>query len=212
MVNDQNKITIAIPSGRLRKKCIDLLERCGLISIETGGRKLMWENHSLKIIEVKPIDVPVYVENGVADCGFIGKDVLLEHKPNVYELLDCQFGSCVLALAQMSDEVGSRITGIASKYQNIAREYCQANNLDVPVIPLNGSVELAPQVGLANTILDIVDTGETMRANGLEQIEVLTTITVRFIANKASYQLARGPLDDIIQRIQAEIEGGVQNV
>lgn len=201
MINLTRPLTIAIPTGRMRDECINLLTRSGYITKCQSQRQLFWSAGHCHIIEAKPVDVPVYVQNGVADCGLVGKDILLEIKPTVYELLDCQIGKCHLALAQLKGAL-QHITGIASKYKTIAADYCHQHQLNVPVIHLHGSVEIAPLVGLANTILDIVDTGTTIRANGLAEIATLADITVRFIVNKASYQLRRELIENAVENLK----------
>ncbi len=197
------KLTIALPSGRLKEECLSLINQGNLAEL-TNSRKLLNFYDEYRLIEVKPIDVPVYVENGVADCGFVGKDILLESNHEVYELLDCQIGKCHLALAQA--ERGD-IESIATKYVNIAKDYCLGNNLHIDIIKLNGSVELAPAVGLANTILDIVSTGNTLRANNLEEIERIMDISVRLIVNKASFQIKREEIDDLVKLIEYKEKG-----
>jgi ATP phosphoribosyltransferase len=191
-------LTIAIPTGRLKKECLDLLG-VGNELKNKNSRKLVYLVNGYKLIEVKPIDVPIYVENGVADCGFVGKDILLENDYEVYELYDCKIGKCHLALAQTNLQ---EIKSIATKYVNIAKDYCLGNNLQVNIIKLNGSVELAPLLGLSNTILDIVSTGNTLKANSLIETEKIRDISVRLIANKASYQIKRDKITALMEDMQ----------
>src|SRR6056297_2298043 len=174
-----NELTIVIPSGRLKSECVKLLGICAHID-KNSSRKLVWKVGNYKIIQAKPVDVPIYVEKGIADVGLVGKDILMENEYNVYELFDCDIGNCHLAIAQSERK---KINVIASKYVNITKEYCVNNNINAEVIKLNGSVELAPILGLADAILDIVSTGNTLRANDLIETKRVADISVRLIAN-----------------------------
>lgn len=194
-----DKLTIVIPSGRLKKQCIELLGISRELD-KCSSRKLMWTTNDYKIIQAKPVDVPIYVEKGIADCGFVGKDILMENNYNVYELLDCDIGHCHLAIAQTKEK--RKIKVIASKYQNITKKYCLDNNINAEVIKLNGSVELAPILGLADAILDIVSTGNTLRANDLIETTKVADISVRLIANVSSYQTKRNSIVSLVNNLK----------
>lgn len=206
MTKAEKILTVAIPTGRLTAQCLQLVPGIGQAVLKKTGRKLMWQNEELRIITVKPLDIPVYVERGVADCGLVGNDILLETAFEVYELLDCGVGKCRLSIARLATEVDQPLKSIASKYQNLARDYCLRNGLNIPVIHLHGSVELAPALGLATAILDIIATGETLRANKLVEVEKIADVSVRLIANKAVYQLQRDKIISLIETIKIRTE------
>jgi len=193
-----NELTIVIPSGRLKNECVELLGICDYIESDSN-RKLVWKIGNYKIIQAKPVDVPIYVEKGIADVGLVGKDILMENEYNVYELFDCNIGNCHLAIAQSEEK---KINVIASKYVNITKDYCENNNINAEVIKLNGSVELAPILGLADAILDIVSSGNTLRANNLVEIEKVADVSVRLIANISSYQLKRNLITNLISNLK----------
>jgi ATP phosphoribosyltransferase len=193
-----NELTIVIPSGRLKNECVELLGICDYIESDSN-RKLVWKVGNYKIIQAKPVDVPIYVEKGIADVGLVGKDILMENEYNVYELFDCNIGNCHLAIAQSEEK---KINVIASKYVNITKDYCENNNINAEVIKLNGSVELAPILGLADAILDIVSSGNTLRANNLVEVEKVADVSVRLIANISSYQLKRNLITNLISNLK----------
>lgn len=198
------KITIAMPKGRIFEESIGFLQQSGLKV--TGdlkeSRKLIIpvENTRLEFILAKPTDVPTYVEYGVADVGVVGKDVLLEEERDVYELLDLQIGYCRMMVAGMPDWRPTEAPRVATKYPRIASRYFREQGQQVEVIKLNGSVELAPLIGLADRIVDIVSTGQTLRENGLVEMEHICEITTRFIANRASYRMKSEAVDDIAHK------------
>ncbi|AEM73501.1 ATP phosphoribosyltransferase [Caldicellulosiruptor acetigenus] len=207
-------ITIALPKGRLAQQTVELLKKVSLVDIDISdeSRKLVMEDDksSLRFLMVKPFDVPTYVEYGVADIGVVGKDVLLEVNKRVYELLDLKIGKCFVALAGpkgMSEALLKKPDKtIATKFPNIAKEYFEnVRGEDVKIIKLNGSVELAPILGLSDMIVDIVESGRTLKENGLEVYEKLYDISARLIANRASLKL-KTQIDDIINRLERMIE------
>lgn len=195
--------TVAVPTGRLRGACLDLLRESGFIDDVVNGRQLLWQSSQCRVVEVKPVDVPIYVENGVADVGLVGKDILWENNYPVYELLDCKIGKCRLSFARLASKVSSPMATIATTYPRIAQNYCQEHAIQAKIVTLHGSIELAPLIGLADTILDIVDTGQTLRANGLQETECLGEVSVRLIANTVSYQVKRQMVEQWCQRLEA---------
>ena len=205
-------INIALPKGRLGEKAYALLKNAGFEcpAIEDPGRKLIFENpeKGVRYFWVKPSDVAIYVERGAADLGIVGKDILLEYNPDVYELLDLQMGKCRMAVAakkNFRDPVGQTLR-VATKFPNIAESYYSGKCRDIDIIHLNGSIELAPILGLSHVIVDIVETGTTLRENDLTVLEEIVPISARLIANVASYQFK----DDIISQIQQSLLAQVE--
>lgn len=189
-------ITIAISKGRMQDDALALLAQAGVqLSPESlASRKLAIEdgNGDYKFIFVKPADVPVYVEHGIADCGIVGRDVLLETEADVLLPLDLGIARCRLVVAAKDEHVITRAFGmlrVATKYARIASSHFGSRGIPVEIIPLSGSVELAPALGLADAIVDLVETGRTLAENGLKVIEVITESTGRLVVNRASYQL-----------------------
>lgn len=208
-------LNIVLPKGRLGEKVYDRLERAGYAcpSIRDGSRKLVFENAEagVRYFWVKPSDVAIYVERGVADIGVVGKDILLEYQPDVYELLDLGFGRCRMAVAAPVDfrDDPRRTLTVATKFTNIARTYYASKGRDIDVIHLNGSIEIAPILGLSDVIVDIVETGATLRENQLEVKETVVPISARLIANKAAYKFKREAIDDVVTRMAAQLEDTV---
>ncbi|QRG67259.1 ATP phosphoribosyltransferase [Brevibacillus choshinensis] len=203
--SDQSqKLTIAMPKGRIFEEAVHFLQQAGLqVTAELqDSRKLVIpvENAKLEFILAKPTDVPTYVEYGVADVGVVGKDVLLEEERDVYELLDLQIGYCRMMVAGMPDWKPTEAPRVATKYPKIASRYFREQGQQVEVIKLNGSVELAPMIGLADRIVDIVSTGRTLKENGLVELEHICEITTRLIANRASYRMKSEAVDDIASK------------
>ncbi len=199
--NNLQKLTIAMPKGRIFEESLVFLRQAGL-NVEQDlqdSRKLVIpvEDTHLEFILAKPTDVPTYVEYGVADVGVVGKDVLLEEERDVYELLDLNIGYCRMMVAGMPDWSPKEAPRVATKYPRIASRYFREQGQQVEVIKLNGSVELAPLIGLADRIVDIVSTGQTLRENGLVELEHICEITTRLIANRASYRMKSEAVDDI---------------
>jgi len=201
VVDNAQKLTIAMPKGRIFEEAVHFLQQAGLqVTAELqDSRKLIIpvENAQLEFILAKPTDVPTYVEYGVADVGVVGKDVLLEEERDVYELLDLQIGYCRMMVAGLPDWKPTEAPRVATKYPKIASRYFREQGQQVEVIKLNGSVELAPLIGLADRIVDIVSTGRTLQENGLVELENICEITTRLIANRASYRMKSEAVDDI---------------
>lgn len=200
-------INIALPKGRLGTKVYDMLSRIGYDcdEIENDSRKLVFENEAANVryFMVKPSDVPVYVERGVADIGVSGKDTLLEKQAEVYELMDLGFGQCRVAVAAPNGFVddGSRMLRVATKYPNIAREYYKRLNRDIEIIELHGSVELAPLLDLSDVIVDIVETGTTLKENSMSVYEEIMPISARLIANRTSYRFKQGEIGALVEKL-----------
>ena len=201
---EEPKLTIAMPKGRIFEEAVGFLQQAGLnVTGELKeSRKLIIpvEGTNLQFILAKPTDVPTYVEYGVADVGVVGKDVLLEEERDVYELLDLRIGYCRMMVAGLPGWKPTEAPRVASKYPRIASRYFRQQGQQVEVIKLNGSVELAPMIGLADRIVDIVSTGQTLRENGLVELEHICDITTRLIANRASYRMKSEAVDDVAQK------------
>lgn len=202
---------VALPKGRLGEKVYALFEAAGYEcpSIRENNRKLIFENPEKQICYfwVKPSDVPIYVERGAADLGVAGKDILLEHAPEVYELLDLALGKCRMAVAAPKNfrDTGERTLKVATKFANIARRYYAERGRDIDIIPLNGSIELAPILGLSDVIVDIVETGTTLKENDLEVVETILPISARLIANQASYRFKTGEIVPLVEKLEGLI-------
>ena len=186
-------LNVALPKGRLGEKAYEIMARAGYDCPEllAGGRRLTFENETagVRYFWVKPSDVPIYVERGAADVGIAGKDILLEYAPEVYELMDLGIGKCRMCVAGFSDfrDDGDRDQRVATKFPHIAKAYYAEKGRDITIIKLNGSIEIAPLLGLSDVIVDIVETGKTLLENGLAPLETVADISARFIANTASY-------------------------
>ena len=205
-------INIALPKGRLGDKVYDMFERAGFEcpSIKEKSRKLIFENTEagVRYFWVKPSDVAIYVERGAADIGVVGKDILMEDKTNVYELLDLGVGKCRMAVAgpkEFSYDRDNELR-VATKFVNVAREFYASSGTDIDIIRLNGSIELAPILGLSDVIVDLVETGTTLRENNLEVIEEIAQISARLIANKASFKFKTDQIEHIVQKLEDTIE------
>ena len=187
-------LNIALPKGRLGEKVYSLFEAAGYEcpAIREESRKLIFENpeKQVRYFWVKPSDVAIYVERGAADIGVAGKDILLEYRPDVYELLDLGLGKCRMAVAAPRDfhDDGQRTLRVATKFTHIAAGYFAGLGRDIDIIRLNGSIEIAPILGLSDVIVDIVETGTTLKENDLEVTQTILPISARLIANKASFQ------------------------
>lgn len=208
------QITIAMPKGRIYEEACACLEQAGYeMPKEDASRKLILtsDDERFRVILAKPVDVPTYVEYGVADVGIAGKDVLLESEREVYEMLDLKISACHLAVAAVpgaSHHV--YMPRVATKYPNIATKYFKRQGEQVEIIPLNGSIELAPLVGLADRIVDIVSTGRTLVENGLIETAILADITSRLIVNPVSYRLKKSVIDQMVESIRRVVEEGWQ--
>ncbi|RLQ96696.1 ATP phosphoribosyltransferase [Falsibacillus albus] len=204
-------LTIAMPKGRIFDEALHLLRKAGykLPPEFDESRKLIIEvpEENLRFILAKPMDVPTYVEHGVADLGIAGKDVMLEEEREVYELLDLKISLCYLAVAGLpGTKMNDVAPKIATKYPNVASSYFREQGEQVEIIKLNGSIELAPLIGLADRIVDIVSSGRTLKENGLVEYEKIVSITSRLIVNPVSYRIK----DDRIQELVERLEGIVQ--
>ena len=202
-------INIALPKGRLVNKVYTLFEKIGYENKELleDNRKLVFENKdkNVRYLIVKPSDVGIYVEKGVADIGIVGKDILLENNHDVYELLDLKFGKCRVCMASVNgykEDIERRLR-VATKYVNISKKYFNSINRDVEIIKLNGSIELAPILNLSDVIVDIVETGSTLRENNLTVIkEIIDYISARLIVNKVSYKFKNDLIKTIVKNIE----------
>ena len=202
-----NKINIALPKGRLLKKVYDLFKKIGYENKELleDNRKLVFENKGIRYLIVKPSDVGIYVEKGVADIGIVGKDILLENSHDIYELLDLKFGKCKICMASIKDykEDIERRLRVATKYINVSKKYFDSINRDVEIIKLNGSVELAPILNLSDVIIDIVETGSTLKENNLIVIkDIVDYISSRLIVNKVSFKFKNDLISEIVKNIE----------
>lgn len=204
-------LTIALSKGRIGENASNILTKAGLGDcLELDTRKLIFKDEQNKIsyIYVKPADVVTYVEKGITDLGIVGKDSILEFDKDIYEVFDLKFGKCKLSIAGKSGQkVYSKdeILKVATKYPNITKKYFENKNQKIEIIELNGSVELAPLVGLSDVIVDIVETGNTLIANGLEVIEDMFDISVRLISNKISYRFKYKRIEEIIMLLNMNI-------
>ena len=208
---DQGMLNVALPKGRLGDKVYDLLARIGYGCPEdyNATRKLVVENPAagIRYFLVKPSDVAIYVEHGAADVGIVGKDILTEASADVYELLDTGLGKCRMCVAAPADyqDDPSRPVRVATKFVNIAKSYYASMGRDIDIIKLNGSIELAPILGLSDVIVDIVETGTTLRENGLKVVTEFMPISARFIANKASYQFKHNEMERMLTKLRAAL-------
>lgn len=205
-------LNVALPKGRLGEKVYAMFEAAGYEcpSIKENNRKLIFENEEkhVRYFWVKPSDVSIYVERGAADIGVAGKDILLEYEPNVYELIDLDIGKCHMAVAGPKDftDDGTRTLRVATKFTNIAANYYDSIGRDIDIIKLNGSIEIAPILGLSDVIVDIVETGTTLKENNLEVKTKILPISARFIANKAAYNFKREQIDKIVASIKDQMK------
>ena len=204
-------LNIALPKGRLGEKVYNLLKKAGYAcpAIEDPGRKLIFENPEtgVRYFWVKPSDVAIYVERGAADLGIAGKDILLEYRPEVYELLDLGLGKCRMAVAgpkSFRDHPG-RALRIATKFPHIAAKYYAGLGRDIDIIKLNGSIEIAPILGLSDVIVDIVETGKTLKENDLEVLETIVPISARLIANQAAYQFQYDAIRTLVRNLEEQL-------
>ena len=207
-----NMLNIALPKGRLGEKVYAMFEKAGFDcpSIRENNRKLIFENADagVRYFWVKPSDVAIYVERGAADIGVAGKDILLEYEPDIYELLDLGLGKCRMAVAAKAgfrDDL-QRTLRVATKFSNIAANYYLSKGRDIDIIHLNGSIEIAPILGLSDVIVDIVETGTTLKENNLTVIETIVPISARLIANKAGYQFKGNRIDALVQKLKTQME------
>lgn len=204
-------INVALPKGRLGEKVYGMFERAGYEcpSIKENSRKLIFENEEkgIRFFWVKPSDVSIYVERGAADIGVAGKDILLEYSPDIYELVDLDIGKCRMAVAAKRGfyDDNQKTLKVATKFVNIAKRHYAAKCRDIDIIKLNGSIELAPILELSDVIVDIVETGTTLKENDLEVIETILPISARLIANKASFKFKTAEIEKIQEAIKAQL-------
>ncbi len=205
-------INVALPKGRLGEKVLAMFENSGYEcpSIHENNRKLIFENEEkgIRYFWVKPSDVSIYVERGAADIGVAGKDILLEYMPEIYELLDLNIGKCRMAVAAKKSfyDDNSRTLKVATKFVNIAKNFYSSRCRDIDIIKLNGSIEIAPILGLSDVIVDIVETGTTLRENDLEVVETVVPISARLIANKASFKFKNAEIEMIVDKMKAQVK------
>ena len=203
-------LNVALPKGRLGETVYQLFADAGFPcpALLEKSRKLTFENPEagVRYFWVKPSDVAVYVERGAADIGVAGKDILLEYAPDVYELADLDVGKCRMAVAGFPDRYPGpgQLLHVATKFPNIAKAHYASQGRDIDIIHLNGSIEIAPILGLSDVIVDIVETGTTLKENDLEVIETIVPISARLIANKTSYQFKSQKVRQLMAQLEAE--------
>lgn len=212
-----NKLCIAMAKGRLAKKAVKLFRKAkyDLPEKMLKSRRLIFEieSENLEIILVKPADVPIYVEYGTADMGIVGKDTLLEENRDLYEILDLKYGICKFALAGLPNQKDTLLERkVATKYPDFTRRYFRSRGEPVEIIKLNGSIELAPLTGLADTILDIVETGRTLKENGLIIYENIRDLSARLVVNKVSMKTRQNEIVTIIEALEKVVNGDDNNV
>ena len=201
-------LNIALPKGRLGDQVYKMLSSIGYecAAIYEDNRKLVFESeeNGVRYLLVKPSDVAIYVEHGAADVGIVGKDILLDSKPDVYELLDLNIGKCRLAVAGPNDYIEDRdnVLRVATKFANVAKDYYSSINREIEIIKLNGSIELAPILGLSDVIVDIVESGKTLKENNLKVLTTIVPVSARFIANRSSYLFK----SEAIQKMMAGLQ------
>ena len=204
-------LNIALPKGRLGEKVYAIFEAAGFEcpSIKENSRKLVFENteKQVRYFWVKPSDVAIYVERGAADIGVAGKDILLEYEPDIYELLDLNLGKCNMAVAAPADfhDDENRTLRVATKFTNIAAHYYAGIGRQIDIIKLNGSIELAPILGLSDVIVDIVETGTTLKENNLSVVQTILPISARLIANKASFQFKGAQIETFLCQVRNQV-------
>lgn len=205
-------LNVALPKGRLGEKVYAMFEAAGFEcpSIRENNRKLVFENEEKQVryFWVKPSDVAIYVERGAADIGVAGKDILLEYTPDVYELLDLGLGKCRMAVAAPAEyhDNENRTLRVATKFTNIAADYYASIGREIDMIKLNGSIELAPILGLSDVIVDIVETGTTLRENNLAVMQEILPISARLIANKASFQFKGAQIETLLGQLRDQVK------
>ncbi len=210
----KSMLNIALPKGRLGEKVYAMFEAAGYAcpALKEQNRKLIFENEEtgVRYFWAKPSDVSIYVERGAADIGVAGKDILLEYSPDVYELLDLDMGKCRMCVAGPADfrDDPARTLRVATKFPNIAKTYYAAQSREIDIIKMNGSIELAPIVGLSDVIVDIVETGKTLKENGLAPLQEIVPISARLIANKARFKFRSEEIRTLTARIDRMMKEG----
>jgi ATP phosphoribosyltransferase len=213
----RGQIAIALPKGRLLPEAIKLFEATGIEGLEglMESRRLLCEDvtGAYRFMVLRPADIPTYVEYGATDMGVVGKDILLEQERDVYEPLDLKFGACRLVVAQPKNlqqrwsPGGFSSVRVATKYPKLAERYFSQHGVQVEIIRLSGSIELAPLVGLCERIVDLVDTGRTLQENDLEEVEEIATATARLIVNRAALKTKHQQVRGLIDRLAAVVQG-----
>jgi len=206
-------LTVALPKGRLLDPALQLFSAMGIQGLEADTRKLLLADaeRDLRFIFLKPADIPTYVQYGAADLGIVGKDILAEQQPDVYEPVDLGFGFCRLVVAEprelweRDDPAKWSWVRVATKYPTLTERYFSERGIQVEMIRLDGSIELAPLVGLAERIVDLVQSGETLRANGLVEVAEIMTSTARLIVNRASLKTAHARVNALIAAMRQEV-------
>ena len=204
-------LTLALPKGRLLEPALELLRELGVTAVDPDSRKLIFTDpgRGLEILLLKPADIPVYVTYGAADLGIVGKDILLEQEPDVYEPLDLGFGFCRLVVAEprelweRDDPAKWSWVRVATKYPRLTEQYFSSRGIQVEIVRLDGSIELAPLVGLAERIVDLVQSGETLRANGLVEVAEIARSTARVVVNRASMKTEYAAVTQLIDDMRA---------
>ena len=216
-MRERRLINIALPKGRLGEKVYKMFEESGFEcpSVLSNSRKLIFENKEkgVRYFWVKPSDVAIYVERGAADIGAVGKDIIEEYSPEIYELLDLNIGKCRMAVAAKNGfrDNPDKTLRVATKFKNIALDYYSSKSRDIDIIELNGSIELAPILGLSDVIVDIVETGTTLLENDLSPIETILPISARLIANKAAFKFKNAEIMEITSSISSIVNGRASN-
>ncbi len=209
----KTSLTLALPKGRLLEPALEMLGQLGVTGIDPDSRKLIFRDagRDLEVLLLKPSDVPAYVTYGAADLGVVGKDILLEQDPDVYEPLDLGFGFCRLVVAELrtlwerDDPTKWSWVRVATKYPRLTEQYFSARGIQVEIVRLDGSIELAPLVGLADRIVDLVQSGETLRANGLVEVAEITRSTARLIVNRASMKTEHAAVTRLIDDMRTRL-------
>ena len=205
-------LTLAIGSGRTANHALKLLEKAGIEfpDFHNKSRKLVIfdKENAIKLIFVKAVDLPTYVEKGAADIGIIGKDTIMETQPDVYELVDLNIGNCKIVVAGFANQnyKNAKSLTIASKYPEITKTFFEEKGLRIEIIKLNGSIEIAPLIGMSDIIVDIVETGTTLKQNGLIVLDEIADVSARLIVNKASYATKTSQIQQFINELKAVLE------
>jgi ATP phosphoribosyltransferase len=209
----KDRLTLALPKGRLLDGALELLREIGVDGVDAESRKLIFTDpgRGLRLLLLKPADVPAYVGYGAADLGIVGKDILLEQEPDVYEPLDLGFGFCRLVVAEprglweRDDPSRWSWVRVATKYPRLTEQYFSKRGIQVEIVRLDGSIELAPLVGLAERIVDLVQTGETLRENGLVEVAEIARSTARLIVNRASMKTGYALVTGLVEEMKARV-------
>jgi ATP phosphoribosyltransferase len=210
----KDRLTLALPKGRLLDATLTLLRELGVEGVDAESRRLIFVDprRGLRLLFLKPADIPAYVTYGAADLGIVGKDILLEQEPDVYEPLDLGFGFCRLVIAERrelherDDPSKWSWVRVATKYPRLSEQYFSERGIQVEIVRLDGSIELAPLVGLADRIVDLVQSGETLRANGLVEVAEIARSTARVIVNRASMKTEYAAVTRLIEEMRARVK------